>query len=184
MLAAIKRFKDHLSHVDPRSWHFQVVNIIWEKRDLLNTKACTYYWLKLPIALVWAGIVCVLAGLFYSVGWFFGFQPVEATFNRTLREESFYRSDTYLPYKTDHNGDKKRIAPWEVVISFIVLFVLAYHVLAYSSTFFWLVILAIKVFGGLAALVGIGYFVRKNWDNVCPTLVILDKPNQEVPANH
>lgn len=174
----LKGLKYKLSHVSEASWHFRAAESVWDERAR-DSKACTYYWIWLPTSLIVLAVAVLIMGVFFTISWFFGFVPRSGGTN------------IFMPYKTSQQGEKKRVAPWEVVT--VVSLGLSGGILAQVYP-----LKAIEVFITFlmvsAALLGLGvviYFVGRSWksplmvslrlnvtnawDRVCPPLVVTPK---------
>lgn len=112
MLRFLGRIKERLSNIKDTDWHYQVVELPFH--DAENGKACSYYWLKLPFALLWWCFLCIVAVMLFVGGLFFGYV---VTFFPTKNIEfaSIHDNKVFYPYKRFPNGKRMPVAPWEVV---------------------------------------------------------------------
>lgn len=176
--------KARLSHIKPTSWHYRAVTEIWGAQRLLNSKACAYWWVKLPTSLLVYAMMSVLLGIIWGVGWFAGYHP---NFHDGPRPN--------YPYKERPDGTRVRFAPYQIAIPFAILGML-YYLVVYNpmlgmillSIGLWaigtatVIALIVLVLVGLyriwtsAPTLGIRETLATLWDKACPILVV-DEPS-------
>lgn len=175
--------KDWLSQVSQTSWHYRLIKGLNIKPP---KKACVYYWICIPRAIITAGTLGVVFGIVFAIIIFGGFVP-------NLKPDE--NSSAFYPYKSGKNGRWKiPIAPWEVVATILILwgfYELVFWVPTNSERIIYGTLEMLKDLGlgiaGLALLVGLAYliinFVAKGvmnlYERYCPPLIIV---GEEVPA--
>lgn len=186
MFTFLRLAKNYLSHVQNKSWHYRLVEWIWDEKRLTSSKACTYYWIKLPASFCVAGFLALAAIVWYLVGGICGFVPA---FVPSSNPEMLYqKGEIMYPYKRFPNGWKMPLAPWEIAL-IAVGFYSFYYSVYYTFVFdfwpgLWLVIgvalLSLLMFGiyvltkswKTGPFVKARLMVKEAWDRVCPPLVI------------
>jgi len=177
----IIRLKDWLRRVKETSWHFRLVKITGIS---VPKKACAYYWICVPQAMVLIAIMFVVVYVLSAIAWFGGFS---SNFNGSEGSAPFF------PYKTKKNGMKKQFAPWEVVVGILLflgivrvsIFVMdnemaiVFYGLWVASVGVVLAALFVAVRALAPRIVGIEMWIRnlprrmgKFWGKVCPDLIV------------
>jgi len=190
--------KRHFSHVRASSWHYQVAKEIWGANRLQRSKACSYYWFKLPLAvLVFLVKVVFLVVVILAVSafvLFWGYIP-------TIVQEHYAKRqgiDTQLvyPYKRLPNGKRIPVALWELTLLGVILYTLYYWVvidpetggLVLSALVYMVLTIAWWTGFVVLPLAAIGFVLVKGWkypliikaredvkaawDKVCPPLTV------------
>ncbi len=180
--------KDWLARIDHKSWHYKLVL----EFSRVPTKACTYYWVCVPKALLLGAFIYALYLIVLSVGWICGFTG--DTKNVLPAKKLFF------PYKTKPNGERKLVAPWEVIVGLLVTAGVArammwapahLHLIAQLTvgTVAVLVVILAAFFFSRYLMRTLGtvteddenivtirkpkkYRMRKLWNRICPDLVI------------
>jgi hypothetical protein len=185
----LARIKAHFSTVSTNAWHYRVTTAVWKPQRINGSKACSYYWFKLPtsilaipLALVATVFMVILAGVILVGGWFTGNIP---TFMGGA--ESVERPENgFYPYKTWPSGKRMRVLPWEVVAPIVLLGGIYYC--SFDKPDIGKVVGLVVV--GLLLLSGILYAISSNWkssaiqyqrgkvksawDKVCPQLTVVE----------
>jgi len=174
----IKETKDWLSRVKTTSWHFRLVT---SAHVSVPKKACIYYWICIPNALLVAAATYAGMAIVVVVSWFLGFTP---NFDARGKEESFF------PYKTKRDGTRKWCAPWELVaialatwgVTRILDLVMA-HPREVVVLSFWICLITLVAVLCLLIAWALAYSIiegakqssgslKKFWDWVCPELQV------------
>ena len=170
MHRVISRTKGYFSNVRKSAWHYKLVDDIFDGR--VGGKACTYYWVKLPITLLAVGALAVLYAIVITVFWLSGRVPVN------------FDDPTYLtPYKTTRSGKKVRFAPWEILTLVALAFALYFFVwVNQTAGVITTAVLVGLMTGGFLfiflvrneATRGLRAELKSAWDRVCPNLTIVE----------
>ncbi len=149
----LSALKYNLSYIKPSTWHYRLVKELFGEYHASKSKACTYYWLKLPSSLLVLGflavVVSILAVFTAVFGWLLGWDPMfrdpkegewdpyqaeKAEFKRTHLGEYRVRY-LFYPYKRTRKGGYKKFAPWEILGLVLLLGGVSYGV--YFLAFVW-----------------------------------------------
>jgi hypothetical protein len=139
--------KYHLSHVSASSLHYRLVESFW-KRRAASSKACSYYWFKLPTSLLAAGFLVLIGALVVLVGILIGVLMVFCGFWPTVgMNEDKWPAPTFFDkrarevrermsygYKRLYNGREIPVAPWQLVAGASVLYGLYFSFVTHGST--------------------------------------------------
>ncbi len=175
-LAKLKRY---LSEIDASTWHYRITESVWGERRLRRGKACTYYWFRLPLAILAAILVfAVIIPSGAVVGYFLGFR---------IRLKDDGSKELFCRYKRNSRGQRVLFAPWEA--SMVGAAIVAIYYLAFLNHGLGVLILMIAL--GIAALALVlgtilyswnhpiarraRWSIADAWDQVCPNLVIRDR---------
>lgn len=199
MANPIVALKDRLSRVNPKSWHYKMVDDVWGTKAA--GKACTYYWFKLPLAALAFALFVIITFVGSIGGLIFGYLPtmVPAPKNPvTGFQEVPYGTGTFFyPYKTLPNGRKMPLAVWEVILLAGVGFVLYYLGFMDQELGLTILIWVLSIAIGAAVVFGVIFAVSASWKNpliararsnlvatwnkVCPELVI-EKNTEQITS--
>lgn len=188
MLNPLSWLKHRLSHVRESSWHFQLVKEIW-KAGAYDSKACSYYWFKIPSSLLLLCLGILIMGLIIIVAGFLGFVPtVFETKSPLMRSR---KDGVFYPYKTLPSSKRLPIAPWEIAAMIVVLYGIYDLAVIDQQLGFWvmsvgmsltalaMVVYLIYKIWRLSFFVNLrskaGFSASQTWDGVCPKLVVDDK---------
>ncbi len=188
-----------MSHISDTQLHYKIIKP-WYTID--KTKACSYWWFKLPTSLLGWAVLGVLAAFFCLVGLFIGYVP--AYFGSAQQKEHLAHGDLFLEYKELPGGYRVRFAPWELIlmalfvwgcfalvidqrlfggisyvsggfVSLLPDLISALLILVLATAIFAFVVLsAYKIWGLRIWRRGCSLLVAK-WDALCPTLVVEHK---------
>jgi hypothetical protein len=185
----LKRVKTHLSIISANAWHYQLTAALWNPKRINQSKACSYYWFKLPLSLMLlpvAGIAILVLVLLVAaiaiVGWFFGFIP---TFVGDQEEAKQYDDQGHWPYKTWPSGKRRRVLPSEIVGAMVGVYGVYYISFVHREIglVVGIVLVGLIVLGGFLYLISSGWDsapiqhqrsqVKAAWDKVCPPLTVV-----------
>jgi hypothetical protein len=172
------RVKDRLSHVDADALHYQLTEWIW-KSKAQNSKACSYYWLKLPSSLLIGGCIAIggalvlvfmlfLWGAFFFCGfWLSVFNSEKKHPTPAYYNSSRARMDNRATYgyKRLYTNKSVRLAPWEIAALLGVFYGLYYSFALHTNTIGVHYVLPITgvVLACLMALGVAFYFFASGW---------------------
>lgn len=184
MLGVLNKVKNQLSHIQDTDWHFKVVNEFWNFKGGDAGKACTYYWFKLPFAMLAWCVVGLMIIIACAGGLLLGFIPTLGFKTSNEEMQMYYIHSMFYPYKHLPNGTRVPVAPWEIALAAALLYGVYY--LAFVDQGFGIVVGAILL--GIGLLGSILWAVSSNWNNplladsrsavsdawnkVCPNLVV------------
>ena len=177
----LKWLKRRLSRVREDSWHYRLTAQLWDndEKKLSRSKACTYYWVKLPSTMIAASLFFgAIFILVMPLGWIAGFRPV------------IDEHDLFLPYKTTKSGKKRLVAPWQVLLVGLALGSLYYLALINQSA--GMIALVVSVGIVMIALLAVllwklfasryaRWFYHKTgylWGYFCPQLTVIPKDEE------
>lgn len=190
MISMLSKLKYRLSHITSKSWHWRASHFVWSEKS--QGKACTHYWVKLPLALL-ALLVLVVLAFLYSVWrvlvvafvWLIGFR-----YNEDILDFDWGVSDKYNydAYKQRKDESYKRFAPWEYVVVLLVILTIGYFVFVNQALGIIILKYGLVLLASVAVLVALVYTLtagwkddrivraRQNvsaaWHRVCPPLVV------------
>jgi len=148
--------KHRLSHPKENSLHFQATKTFWSN----NTygKACTYYWFKLPTALLLWTVACIFLFVGSVIGAFFGF--VSSLFEPgEERLRWYHKTQWFYPYKTLPSGRRIPVAPWEIAVIVAVCYAIYYLALVDQGAGK----VSLLVLVGVAVFCSIVFAISKSW---------------------
>lgn len=176
-MIGITPLKERLSHINEASWHYQAVKSMWPRKVTHNPKSCKYWWWYVPSALLIMGFIYAFGGIIWLFSGFAGFRM---KFEDNPGPQG---SDMFYPYKENKKGRKVLIAPWEVAVVLLVLFVL-YSMVQSPAIALW----GLNAVGILAVLVAVLFILFRGWksqisrdirmiiaawwDKACPALIV------------
>ena len=176
-MSVITSTKTRLARVQDTSWHYRIARTIWTEKALKkNTrKACFYWWVRVPLALIMAPLRQVARLILLILGWFFGCIPWFVTAknsNIDIFGEICYEYK-YRPRKDDY----RRFAPWQYLLPpgaiAIVYISWRYHRDGLVEVG-WISLLGLGI---VVTLAGIGTLIhwkggtlKALWDKACPAV--------------
>lgn len=193
MLQGLRWLKTRLSHVKETTWHFRLAKEIWGSKNLQQSKACTYYWFKLPVAAIVLSILMVVLVVISVISSFLGFIPVWIQEERA-KEQGVNQQFAY-PYKHLPSGRRLPFAIWEIVVLGAIGYGLYYSFFVNPEVGMLLAEAALDLFKlaaiALGILLAIGVLtyllwrawktgsiaqgranLKAAWDRTCPPLVV------------
>lgn len=175
------RLKEYLRHVRTSSWHYRLAKEVWGERRIRRSKACTYYWFQVPLAMLATVVVFAIVTVIWTISLFCGFVPTE--FQSHHAERQGIKGDWAYDYKHLPNGTRFFIAPWEMVLIGLVVWTLWTFLQTDPETIGWVRM----TIGGLLLLIAFITIIVKSrskiataWNHVCPPLVV--EPDQRQNA--
>ena len=180
----LNTLKFRLSHISSDSWSWRLVR--WAFGDsVAEGKACTFYWFKLPGAVLWLVIVSLyevvlhwaVRAFWKFLAWFFGYQFKGKVFDYSIK---LLGSRNYRDYKEQADGNYKETAPWQIAFGLFAFYLIFVNPSAGLRTLgliaFIAAILIVVWFsdGGYKspAIKNAKRQVKNAWDKVCPPLVV------------
>jgi hypothetical protein len=166
----LQRIKQQLAHVDAMSIRYRLVRVAVSERRLRRAKACTFYWVYLPLAILALIVIPFITVLMWlatrPIAWMAGYRRTEVPL---LPKQALEPHASPPPiYENAH----VKFAPWRIVLPLIG-----------AALFIWLTMLFPKIVfvsvGLVAIAVGIGWIVWRvrrpvsdKWSEWCPSLVV------------
>ncbi len=192
----VSHLKEKARRVRKTSWHFKVVESLWGHR-VWHTKACKYWWIMVPTSLFVLGLVYLIGGIMYTVGFLLGYAPRPESKKYSSSDDRMFMPHGELP-----SGRKWPwyIQPWFMLAVFAVF----WFAVSFPETFWWTVgwivkiVVVVVLVGFVVYLLGKGWnlpgfragrrTVRRQisgvWDKVCPSLVVVQNGDDRVNDTH
>lgn len=177
-----------------QSWRYRFVSLVHKESRIDRSKACTFYWVLMPSALLGLMLGVVFMTIFFGIivplGWFFGFHLLPLNGDKHGQLEIAVRDDAmFFPRRyTARTNAYRRHSPLFYLVPTLVLGYLAWKVqsvgLEESTTASGNVamdlipVLAIVIAAALL-LVAVGLVIAKTrgqlhgfWIRICPPLEV------------
>ncbi len=176
----VERIKQQAATVRTDEWHYRFVQRAWKNFGPNGHKACLYWWVRVPLALLWAALAEIWYTLVGIIAFLFGYTPTY--WGKDDGQEIHWDSSLFHRYKySPRKGRQKRFAPYQFIgpaaIAAGAWYSWVYHRNGVNTGLAWVAVLAT----GIALLVGIGYLIswRKDQlkgllDKACPTLNVIN----------